>query len=56
MVEWRITEKLAANPNLMKSFDRTLSHPLIRKYSNIDPIGHPRLQNLSFYKFNMGLN
>ena len=36
MLEWRMNEKLARNPKLIKAFDRTLSHPLIREYSNVE--------------------
>ena len=37
MIEWTIIKKLANNPKLIKAFDRSTPHPLIRKYShNID--------------------
>ena len=36
MLEWRIIEKLARNPKLMKTFDRNISHPLMHIYSHID--------------------
>ena len=38
MLEWRLIEKLARNPMLLKAFGRTLSHPLIQEYSNVDPV------------------
>ena len=38
VLEWRINEKLVKNPKLIKAFDSTLSHPLIREYSNVDPL------------------
>ena len=38
MLEARLIEKIVRKPKLTKPFDRTLSHPLIRKYSNVDPL------------------
>ena len=38
MLEGRLIEKLARNPKLIKAIDRTLSHPLIREYSNVDTL------------------
>ena len=38
LLEWRLSEKLTRNPQLIKAFDRTLSHPLIREYSNVDTL------------------
>ena len=38
MLEWRLIEKLARNPKLIKAFDRTLSHPVIREYSNVNAV------------------
>ena len=38
MLEWRLIEKLAKNPKLIKAFDRVLSHPLIREYSHVDTV------------------
>ena len=35
MLEWAINIKLAKNPELINSFDRSKYHPLIRKYSHI---------------------
>ena len=40
MLEWRIIENLARNSKLIKAFDRILSHPLIRKYSNVNPLAN----------------
>ena len=37
-LEWRLTEKLAGNPKLLKAFHRTLSHPQIPHYSNVDTL------------------
>ena len=37
MLEWRLIQKLKRNPKLIKAFDRTLSPPLFRDCSNIDP-------------------
>ena len=37
-LEWRLTEKLSRNPEFIKAFDRTLSHPLIRESSFIDHV------------------
>ena len=31
MLEWRIIEKLAKNPNLAKAIDRILSHPIVQE-------------------------
>ena len=39
MLEWILIEKLARNPNLINAIDRTLSHPLIREYCDVDPVG-----------------
>ena len=38
MLEWRLNEKLARNPKLIKAFDRTLSHTLICEFSNVDTL------------------
>ena len=38
MLEWRLFGKLARKPKLIKAFDRTLSNPLIREYSNVDTL------------------
>ena len=38
MLEWRVNEKVARNPMLIYSFDRTVSHPLVGEYSNVDPL------------------
>ena len=38
MLDWRLIEKLARNPKLIKAFDRTLSHPLTREYSNVSTL------------------
>ena len=35
MLEWRLNEKLARNPNLINSLNRFHIHPLIQKYSYI---------------------
>ena len=35
MLEWKLNKKLAKNPELIRAFDRKISHPLIRKYSHI---------------------
>ena len=35
---WRLIEKLVLNPQLIKAFDRTLRHPPIREYSNVDTL------------------
>ena len=38
MLEWRLIEKLARNPILINAFDRIVSYPLFRGYSNVDPL------------------
>ena len=38
MLQWRIIEKLAKNPKLIKAFDKIHSHPLIREYSYFDQV------------------
>ena len=38
ILQRRLTEKLVRNPKLIKALDRTLSNPLIREYSNVDPL------------------
>ena len=43
-------EKIPGNPKLIKAFERTLSHPLCRKYSYVNT----QLPNL--YNFNLGVN
>ena len=35
MIERRLNINIAKDPSLIKSFGRTTSHPLIRKYSHI---------------------
>ena len=37
MLKWRLIEISARNPKLIKAFDRSLSHPPFREYSNVDP-------------------
>ena len=32
MLEWKLIEKLARNPNLKKLFNGSYSHPLVREY------------------------
>ena len=51
MLEWRLIENLARKPQLIKAFDRILSHPLFREYSNVDPVENQDLKN-----FNQGEN
>ena len=41
MLECRLIENLARNPKLINAFDRTLSHPLIREYCDVDPVEYP---------------
>ena len=36
MPEWRLIEKLARIPKLMKAFDKTLSYPLLQEYSTVN--------------------
>ena len=36
MLGWRLLEKIARNSKPMKTFERTLSHPLTREFSNVD--------------------
>ena len=38
MPEWVLIEKVARNFQPIKTFDKTPSHPIIREYSNIDPL------------------
>ena len=38
MLEWRLIEKLDRNFRAIKAFDRTLSHPLIREFFDVDPL------------------
>ena len=49
--EWRLIEKVARNPNLVKAFDRTLSHPPNREICHVDPV-----ENQNVYNFNLGVN
>ena len=51
MLDWRLIEKLARNPNLIKAFVRNISHPLIREYCLLDPV-----ENQSHYSFILGVN
>ena len=39
MVEWKLIQLLARNPNLIRAFDIDKSHPLIRKYNHFDEPG-----------------
>ena len=36
VVEWRLNEKLSKNPELIRAFDRKISHPLNQKNSHSD--------------------
>ena len=36
VLEGKLNEKLAKNPELERAFDKKLSHPFIRKYSAVD--------------------
>ena len=44
MLEWTFIKKLAINPNLIKAFNISTYHPLIRKYRHI--IDNREIQNL----------
>ena len=44
MLEWRLIEKLARKLKLIKAFDRTLSHPPIREFSNVDTLENQDLE------------